>query len=114
MPNVKTARSHLKPALLVLGILSTQVLAADEHPPEGYKPGISLPDGEGRVLLESACTRCHDLKGLEAYKGYWNQTRWRSMVETMVRNGAKLDESQMTVVTDYLTLHFGPGTRESK
>lgn len=86
--------------------------AEPEHPPEGYETGIELPEGEGRELLETACTRCHDLRGLDAYKGYWNRRRWTTMVETMMRNGAVLAPEQKTLVIDYLTTNFGPGTRE--
>lgn len=79
--------------------------------PEGqhYPPGIELPAGEGRELLATACTRCHDLRGLPAFKDYWRRRQWGLMVETMVRNGAKLDPAQMEIVTDYLAEHFGPG-----
>lgn len=100
--------------MTVLYLLSLPVFvrAADEHPPQGYMPSIDLPEGEGRELVARACTRCHDLAGLAAYKGYWNRHRWRSMVATMVQNGAELDAEQAEVVTDYLTRFFGPGTRE--
>ncbi|MDT8398634.1 MAG: hypothetical protein RQ899_08475 [Pseudomonadales bacterium] len=72
-----------------------------------YVPGIELPAGEGRALLLAACTRCHDLRGLSAYKGYWNREQWQSMVATMVKNGALLDTRQMALVSEYLTSHFG-------
>lgn len=100
-------------ALILLLSVIPSALPADEGEPgsESYEPGIELPEGEGRELLVNACTKCHDLKGLPAYQGYWGRQRWRNMVETMVKNGASLDESQVAVVTDYLTEFFGPGTR---
>ena len=81
--------------------------SAAESGMERYPPGIELPEGRGLALLQDACTRCHDLRGLPAYKGYWNRMRWQSMVETMVKNGAVLTPSQVQDVTDYLNEHFG-------
>jgi hypothetical protein len=46
---------------------------------------------------------------LPAYRKYWNRSRWMSMVETMVSNGAPLDRQGMELVADYLGRHFGPG-----
>jgi hypothetical protein len=75
--------------------------------PQSHAPGIELPEGEGKLLLLAACTRCHDLKGLPSYKGYWDNTRWRSMIENMVKNGATLNPQQTTVLAEYLAQHFG-------
>lgn len=97
--------------LLLCFITGSAIAAEPEHPPEGYGTGIELPAGAGRELLEVACTRCHDLRGLQAYQGYWNRRRWTTMVETMMRNGAVLEPDQKLQVIDYLTLFFGPGTR---
>lgn len=96
---------------LVLGLLcgAVKASAADElhvsHP-----PGIELPAGEGRVLLLAACTRCHDLKGLPAYKGYWNSAHWRDMIQSMVKNGAPLNPEQVDLLAEYLAEYFGRPT----
>lgn len=66
-----------------------------------------LPEGVGKEITAIACTRCHDLGGLSAYRGYWNRAQWLAMVESMVKNGAVLDTGQVQVVTDYLTQHYG-------
>jgi cytochrome c5 len=99
-----------KIVLLVLLAFSSLLSAADpvETILESYAPGIPLPEGDGRAVVEAACTSCHDLKGLPAYKGYWNRTRWLSMVETMVDHGASLDKAQISLVADYLVEFFGP------
>lgn len=89
------------------------IQTAAENVPGQYAPGIELPEGEGVELVRAACTGCHDLAGLRAYQGYWNEARWRSMVTTMVRNGAELDAEQAASVTAYLTRYFGPGTRRA-
>ena len=102
--------------VLCLLLLSSPALPEEAgesaaQPQQTFVPNIVLPEGEGKALLESACIKCHDLAGLSAYQGYWNRTQWRFMVDTMVRNGATLNEAQAELVTDYLTRFFGPGTR---
>lgn len=73
---------------------------------------VALPAGAGREILERKCTGCHDLGGLRAYRGYYNEARWRDMIVTMVGHGAELDEAEIATLTRYLVEHFGPGTRE--
>ena len=94
-----------KRVALVSVILAPLCAAQDVQP--SHPPGIELPEGAGKVLLLTACTRCHDLKGLPAYKGYWNTTRWRDMIDTMVKNGAPLNVEQSAVLAEYLAQHFG-------
>jgi hypothetical protein len=76
---------------------------------KGGGNGPDLPPGEGRLLVERACTGCHDLAGLAAYRGYWNRERWAAMVATMIEHGAALGETETAVVIEYLTMHFGTG-----
>lgn len=76
-------------------------------PPGGYAPGIELPEGEARELVLATCTRCHDLRGIPAYKGYWGRAEWRTMVETMRRHGAALGPEQAEAIAAYLDRHFG-------
>lgn len=100
---------------LLVSLLGTSpVLASKEgagsprgNPEGAYAPGIELPMSEGRDLVLAACTRCHNLAGLEAYQGYWSREQWLAMVESMVKNGAKLTSEGQVVVTDYLFRHYG-------
>jgi hypothetical protein len=66
-----------------------------------------LPEGAAKALTAGACTSCHDLGGLAAYRGYWDRAQWLAMVESMVKNGAVLDAEQVRQVTDYLNQHYG-------
>jgi hypothetical protein len=50
------------------------------------------------------------LGGLAPFRGYYDAARWRRLVDTMIAHGAKLDETQATVLVDYLAEHFGPST----
>jgi hypothetical protein len=72
---------------------------------------LGLPPGPGAATLARACTGCHNLEGLWAYQGYYNEQRWRSLVESMIAHGAQLNETESNDVVAYLVLRFGPGTR---
>lgn len=89
-------------------IASENEAAAAKH----FDPNIDLPDSSGRELVLRACTRCHELAGLSAYKGYWGFPQWKAMVEGMVKNGAVLLPAEQDVVAEYLTRHFGPDAKK--
>lgn len=105
------ATPHLFPACRVARVFTgAAVLFVTSSCPAQqvyYPPGIELPVGAGRELMLAACTRCHDLKGVPAFKGYWTRQQWLAMIETMVKHGAPLSEAQAAQVADYLALHFG-------
>jgi hypothetical protein len=92
-------------SLIFLIVFAPLCVAQEE--PKSHPPGIELPEGEGKILLLAACTRCHDLKGLPAYRNYWDSVRWRAMIETMVTNGAPLNTQQTGELAEYLAQYFG-------
>jgi hypothetical protein len=101
-------------ALLLLCAATLAQAGEEVLPQQSHAPGIELPAGEGRTLLLAACTRCHDLRGLPAYRGYWNSARWREMVDAMIKNGAPLDPQQAGTLAEYLATHFGRPATPSK
>lgn len=113
MINWRSLQRNIYIVVMIIMVLPVAAVAGEATLGEAeyYAPGIQLPAGDGLGLLQRACTRCHDLTGLPAYKGYWNRDRWRSMVQTMVANGAQLGESEIVILTDYLVEHFGPEKR---
>jgi hypothetical protein len=66
-----------------------------------------LPDGEGKKILLTACTSCHELTEVTKFRGYYNRQQWRDIVVTMMEYGAPVDEKQVDVLADYLTAHLG-------
>lgn len=86
-------------------MLSSLGSARADAVPQAARP---LPAGEGRGILERDCTGCHDLNGLWAYKGYYDEQRWRAMIDTMIDHGAELDEREAAALASYLVEHFGP------
>ncbi|MCS6805213.1 MAG: hypothetical protein RMM98_01725 [Acidobacteriota bacterium] len=64
----------------------------------------SLPDGEGKQLVVTACVQCHNL-------GYVTDQRktvegWRHTVHDMVARGAQLTVAECEVMVSYLAQHF--------
>jgi cytochrome c5 len=65
-----------------------------------------LPEGEGKKILETACTVCHSLKEVTKFQGYYARENWRDIVRTMIADGAALTDAQVPVLVDYLTKTF--------
>ena len=62
----------------------------------------SLPDGEGRALVEDVCTRCHGVNQITGSAGYDTPQGWQDVFATMI----KLPDAQATRVAEYLAAHF--------
>ena len=90
--------------LLTLGFLSACTPPAG---PSTVVAGPPEPAAEGGVILQRACTTCHDLGGLSAYADSWGEPEWRSMVETMIAYGAVLTPAEVDLVSRYLAVNFG-------
>lgn len=60
----------------------------------------SLPEGEGKALVEKLCTTCHGLDYV------WPSQRtvqvWRETIDLMRAYGAEATEQQWNTVTDYI------------
>jgi cytochrome c5 len=66
-----------------------------------------LPDGDGKRILHASCTACHELTEVTKFKGYYTRDDWRDVVKTMIAYGAKVRESDVEVLVDYLTKTLG-------
>ena len=56
---------------------------------------------DGKALVEERCSVCHDLERVEAAKK--SAEEWKTNVERMVGNGAKLNQEEQEAVIEYLT-----------
>lgn len=78
--------------------LATMAFAAVQDP--------ALPDGEGKKILQTACSACHGLDGV--VRLHLDKSGWEGLVASMVSNGAQVDAKDMPVLIDYLVKNFGP------
>ena len=84
---------------LAAAVSVSPVVFAQEQPAD-----IQLPDGNGKEIVQSVCTKCHTLERI-VNSGY-TQNGWQLMVNQMVSNGAKLKPEQMPIVVEYLAKSF--------
>jgi len=66
-----------------------------------------LPDADGKKILQASCTACHDLTEVTKFKGFYTRDDWRDIVKTMVEYGAKVKDSDVDVLVDYLAKNLG-------
>jgi len=75
--------------------------------------GVSLPEGQGKKIVEVACVSCHGLEVLpEKWDEQWNRERWQTVVRAMMDRGASLKTDEAAEVVEYLAKNFGPRTSE--
>src|SRR5205085_4152689 len=67
----------------------------------------TLPPGEGRELVATACSQCHTLAVIMA--GRDGPVGWKRHVYNMVLRGAQLTPREAQTVVQYLITNFGPG-----
>src|SRR5438552_16987428 len=77
--------------------LASIAYAAVQDPP--------LPDGDGKKILQTACTACHGLDGV--VRLHLDKEGWEGLVSSMVSNGAQVDQKDFPVSIDYLVKNFG-------
>jgi mono/diheme cytochrome c family protein len=66
----------------------------------------TLPDGEGKALVQGACVNCH---GLDLVTGKTaTKDEWSSLVDRMKSYGTNIDDKQTATVIDYLAKAFPP------
>jgi cytochrome c5 len=70
-------------------------------------PGGELPPGQGRTILQTSCTVCHDLTEVTKFRGYYNRAQWQDIVATMIGYGANIKKEDVDVLVDYLTQSLG-------
>lgn len=62
----------------------------------------SLPDGEGKQLVQGLCTACHDANQITRSSGY-TRDGWRELIGTMINlSGSPADAT----ILNYLAAHF--------
>lgn len=68
-----------------------------------HSQGI-LPEGNGKEIVQTTCTRCHSLN--QVVNSGYTRTDWQNTVAMMVNAGAPLTQDQVGLVVDYLAKNF--------
>jgi cytochrome c5 len=71
-----------------------------------YATVQDLPEGQGKTILQNSCTACHGLD--DVVSSHMDKTGWANLVESMISNGAQLEDKDKPVLVDYLVKNFGP------
>ena len=86
------------------GICVASVLTA------GIALAQSLPNGEGKDVVEKICAGCHDLDPITGSNGGTHDD-WDMVVKAMIDMGADIKPEQAAVITKYLAQNFPPKTK---
>jgi len=71
--------------------------------PEG---ATSLPEGEARTIILSACVQCHNLRNTVSQRK--TADRWRRTVKRNDLAGTTLTADEAETIVNYLAFSFGP------
>lgn len=67
----------------------------------------SLPEGDGKALVQTICNACHDLSPITGSGGFTRRD-WEQVVQSMIDMGATIRPDEVTVIVNYLTTSFPP------
>ena len=67
----------------------------------------NLPNGNGREMVETICSGCHDLSPITDAVGFSRQD-WETVVKSMIDMGADIKPEQVSVIANYLAANFPP------
>jgi cytochrome c5 len=81
-------------------------LAANFGPttPAASATPVALPSGDGKDLVETRCTACHDLERVASAKR--QKSEWLTLVANMIGRGAVATPEEAQAITSYLTINF--------
>jgi cytochrome c5 len=102
--NMVLRGAQLTPAEIdkVVDYLSLNLGPGANLPPA--KP-VTLPDGNGKNLVETRCELCHDLERVATVKR--SRAQWPGIVANMVAQGATASPEEAKTIGDYLAVNFG-------
>jgi virginiamycin B lyase len=88
-------------ASLPIALIIALVVSSGPVETQGRGQALTLPDGAGKDVVQTQCTKCHAL-GLIANSGGFTRQGWGDLIDTMV----KLPADQRNDVTAYLASNF--------
>src|SRR5271165_4675651 len=66
---------------------------------------VKLPEGDGKTLVETVCTSCHDIE--TAIDTKHTEAEWKDIVDSMAARGADATAAQFASIVKYLAKNFG-------
>src|SRR5271166_5615671 len=66
---------------------------------------VKLPEGDGKTLVETVCTSCHDIE--TAIDTKHTEAEWKDVVDSMAARGADATDAQFATIVKYLAKNFG-------
>ena len=95
---------------VVAAAISAMTALAQQPPPQPGQPredwSAYLPPGDGKALVVSRCTVCHDLKGTMQLRK--PPPGWEAIVLDMGARGAPITLDEIDPLVKYLSTVFGP------
>jgi mono/diheme cytochrome c family protein len=73
---------------------------------------VKLPDGEGKAIVQTMCTGCHNLKTVTSKHA--TKEQWNMIVQQMVSRGADGTDEEIETVINYLAKNFPPQKDEKQ
>ncbi len=67
----------------------------------------TLPNGDGKDVVEKICAGCHDLDPITS-SGGGTRDDWDMVVKSMIDMGADIKPEQAALITSYLAQNFPP------
>jgi hypothetical protein len=104
---MRSPESWSKRAVIAGWAMVASACASNPSRPIAIVPGGDLPAAQGRAILQTSCTACHDLAEVTKFRGYYTKDQWQDVVMTMMGYGAKVKEEDVRVLIDYLTQSLG-------
>ena len=80
-------------------------LATNLGPAASAGSALNLPEGDGKQLIETRCTACHDLERVATIKR--NKRDWPGIVANMIGRGAVAGPDEVQIISSYLIANFG-------
>jgi len=71
----------------------------------------NLPDGNGKEVVQTICTACHDLSPITDAGGF-SRADWETVVKSMIDMGAEIKAEQIPLIAGYLAANFPPKPKQ--
>lgn len=102
----RSALGQMSMALLAATILS--LIGSPGTPVHAQH--ASLPDGEGKLLVENICTGCHGIDPITRSSGY-TMEGWQELTSAML--DLSDNPREQATITSYLAKHFAPNSERA-